>query len=65
MTLYVKIQSYVIINVLNCLENNSMQKITLRTLLFLTFVIILNGCGTKGPLYLPEKKYPQETPAKN
>lgn len=23
------------------------------------------GCGTKGHLYIPEKQYPQETPAKN
>ncbi|MES2013722.1 MAG: lipoprotein, partial [Pseudomonadota bacterium] len=22
------------------------------------------GCGTKGPLYIPERQYPQDTPAK-
>jgi len=25
---------------------------------------LITSCGTKGPLYLPEKQYPQETPAK-
>lgn len=46
-----------------------MQKNTTHLLirLLLLFMIcpVLNSCGTKGPLYLPEKQYPQETPAKN
>lgn len=42
-----------------------MQKNTVRLLMFLTFFIVLHGCGSKGPLYIPEKQYPQETPAKN
>ena len=25
--------------------------------------LILTACGTKGPLYIPEKRYPQKTPA--
>ena len=25
----------------------------------LTVSIFLNSCGTKGPLYFPEEKYPQ------
>jgi predicted small lipoprotein YifL len=45
-----------------------MQKITVwmlvRLLLLATIGSTLNGCGTKGPLYIPEKQYPQETPAK-
>ena len=24
-------------------------------------ILNLSGCGTKGPLYIPEKKYPQDT----
>ncbi len=24
-------------------------------------LLISVGCGTKGPLYIPEQKYPQET----
>ncbi|MDZ4140897.1 MAG: lipoprotein [Methylotenera sp.] len=31
----------------------------------LYFSIFLVGCGTKGPLYIPEQQYPQETPASN
>ena len=23
------------------------------------FIVLLNGCGTKGELYIPEEKYPQ------
>jgi len=25
------------------------------------FLLNLIGCGTKGPLYIPEEKYPQDT----
>jgi predicted small lipoprotein YifL len=25
---------------------------------------MLAGCGTKGPLYIPEQRYPQASPAK-
>jgi len=25
----------------------------------LTLCLFISGCGTKGPLYLPEKQYPQ------
>ena len=28
-------------------------------LYLLTTSILLNSCGTKGPLYVPEEKYPQ------
>jgi len=42
-----------------------MQKYTVRILLFLSICFVLNSCGTKGPLYIPEQQYPQETPAKN
>jgi predicted small lipoprotein YifL len=42
-----------------------MHKNTVRILLFLTLCFILNSCGTKGPLYIPEQQYPQDTPAKN
>lgn len=33
-------------------------------LLILITSFCMNACGTKGPLYIPEKQYPQETPAK-
>jgi|TARA_B100001173_G_C15520012_1_gene350882 predicted small lipoprotein YifL len=30
------------------------------TVIYLLFIsILLNSCGTKGPLYIPEEKYPQ------
>lgn len=41
-----------------------MQKKLSYTILFIIACGILNACGTKGPLYIPEKQYPQETPAK-
>ncbi len=25
------------------------------------FIVLLNGCGTKGELYIPEEKYPQSS----
>lgn len=31
----------------------------------LYFCVLLVSCGTKGALYIPERQYPQETPAKN
>jgi len=39
-----------------------MHKKTIQILLFLTICLVLNSCGTKGPLYIPEQQYPQETP---
>lgn len=40
-----------------------MQKITagilVRLLLLAAIAGALNGCGTKGPLYIPERQYPQ------
>ena len=27
--------------------------------LSLTLCLFISGCGTKGPLYIPEQKYPQ------
>ena len=31
--------------------------------IYISVFLLLNlvGCGTKGPLYIPEKKYPQDT----
>ncbi len=31
--------------------------------IYITIYLLLNlvGCGTKGSLYIPEKKYPQDT----
>ncbi|MCX7190314.1 MAG: lipoprotein [Methylotenera sp.] len=40
-----------------------MQKITARILLLAAICCVLNSCGIKGPLYIPEQKYPQTTPA--
>lgn len=27
----------------------------------LSAIIFMSGCGTKGPLYIPEEKYPQDS----
>jgi len=40
-----------------------MKKNTVHILLLLSVCFALYGCGTKGPLYIPEKEYPQPTPA--
>ena len=29
------------------------------TICLLAISIFINSCGTKGPLYIPEEKYPQ------
>jgi len=41
-----------------------MQKISVLILFASILCGALSACGTKGPLYIPEKQYPQETPAK-
>lgn len=38
-----------------------MQNLTKQIILAITACLILNACGTKGPLYIPEKQYPQPT----
>lgn len=42
-----------------------MHKNTAWLLLLAAICSSLNSCGTKGPLYIPEQKYPQETPTKH
>ncbi|WP_081439427.1 LPS translocon maturation chaperone LptM [Methylotenera versatilis] len=41
-----------------------MKKNIIYILLLLSLSFALCGCGTKGPLYIPEKEYPQSTPDK-
>lgn len=53
----------------NCFIKNlspplPMQKLTKRIMLLLATSLILSACGTKGPLYIPEKMYPQPTETK-
>ncbi|CAN4273919.1 COG5567 Predicted small periplasmic lipoprotein [Methylophilaceae bacterium] len=36
-----------------------MQKIRVTLLLAMLVFSSLSGCGTKGPLYIPERQYPQ------
>jgi predicted small lipoprotein YifL len=36
-----------------------MQKITAHIFLLATVCCLLNSCGTKGALYIPEQRYPQ------
>jgi len=36
-----------------------MQKIRVVLLLATLVFSALTGCGTKGPLYIPERQYPQ------
>ena len=38
----------------------SLTRLTIAALVCLT-ISLLAGCGTKGPLYIPEQRYPQET----
>ncbi len=40
-----------------------MQKNMTKALCLLSVCMALNGCGTKGPLYIPERQYPQAQPA--
>ncbi len=35
------------------------SKINMSILLCFTYAV-LSGCGTKGPLYIPEQRYPQK-----
>lgn len=42
-------------------SNMNMKKKSILLMLLLSLCITLYGCGTKGPLYIPEKEYPQNT----
>lgn len=37
----------------------------MKKFLFLIFILFLNACGHKGPLYLPEKQYPLDDSTPN
>jgi predicted small lipoprotein YifL len=37
-----------------------MRKIILTMLLLSSYALLI-GCGTQGPLYIPEQRYPQKT----
>lgn len=50
------------LNLVLFIRDSHMQK-NIASILFLLIICIgLNSCGTKGPLYIPEKQYPQDTP---
>ena len=38
-----------------------MPKLNIYLLLLTFCYAVLAGCGTKGPLYIPEQRYPQKT----
>ncbi len=40
-----------------------MPKTTLYIVLCCIVYTVLTGCGTKGPLYIPEQRYPQNEDA--
>jgi len=40
-----------------------MNTTTKKLILFLLTCLALEACGTKGPLYIPERQYPQPTQA--
>jgi predicted small lipoprotein YifL len=44
-------------------KNRSLQQRLCGVMLMLSLAASLSACGTKGALYLPEKKYPQAVPA--
>lgn len=37
-----------------------MSKTFLSFLMLISYVLLV-GCGTQGPLYIPEQRYPQKT----
>ncbi len=37
----------------------AMRKNIAYLFLLATFCAVVSGCGTKGPLYIPEQQYPQ------
>jgi len=39
-----------------------MRDIYTKIACFSALLILLTACGTKGPLYIPEQQYPQDTP---
>lgn len=39
-----------------------MQTVWIKLIGLSILLATLNACGTKGPLYIPEQRYPQEAP---
>jgi predicted small lipoprotein YifL len=39
-----------------------MKKAMLKTAYFLGVCLLIAACGTKGPLYIPEQRYPEGVP---
>ncbi len=48
---------------MNIERKKQMQKVTTRLLLLAALCFACNACGIKGPLYIPEHKYPQTASA--
>ncbi len=42
-----------------------MPKSMLSIVMLCLAYAVLSGCGTKGPLYIPEQRYPQKAPEAN
>lgn len=38
-----------------------MRNFFMKTAYFCVTLMLLSACGTKGPLYIPEQQYPQDT----
>lgn len=39
-----------------------MRDVYAKLACFILLCVTLSACGTKGPLYIPEQQYPQDTP---
>jgi predicted small lipoprotein YifL len=42
-----------------------MQNFLLKCISLAILMTTISACGTKGPLYIPEQRYPQETQQNN
>jgi predicted small lipoprotein YifL len=51
---------YTLIIFSGAVMSKSISKSTIATVLCCLTYTVLAGCGTKGPLYIPEQRYPQE-----
>lgn len=40
----------------------AMRDVYAKLACFILLCVTLSACGTKGPLYIPEQQYPQDTP---
>ena len=65
MVLYAKMHSIFLGGISGFNRGLKVSKLIIALLWSLVLTLAISACGIKGPLYIPEKKYPQNVSAPN